>query len=199
MTCAFAIIGYFTIVRFPDDEKKKQSFWFLKPNQIDFVVQKLEKDRGDVVIEAFSLKRYLKPAKDIEIWGFALLFFCATTVTYSFAFFLPIILNDTLGFGLAASQSLGAPPYVMAVILMYATAWFGDKYRTRASVIVFNCAVALIGLPILGFAQSGSVRYFGVFLATAGANANIPAIMAYQVRQLLYRGVNADADFVLGE
>ena len=102
-------------------------------------------------------------------------------MTYSFAFFLPIILNDTLGFSLAASQSLNAPPYVMAVILMYATAWFGDKYRMRAPVIVFNCAIALIGLPILGFAKNGSVRYFGVFLATAGANANVPATMAYQV------------------
>lgn len=26
------------------------------------------------------------------------------------------------------------------------------------------------------------MRYFGVFLTTAGANANIPAVMAYQVR-----------------
>lgn len=86
---------------------------------------------------------------------------CCTTVTYSFAFFLPIILKDTLGFGLAASQCLNAPPYIMAVILMYVTAWFGDKYRTRAPVIVFNCAIALIGLPILGFAKSGPVRYFG--------------------------------------
>ena len=106
---------------------------------------------------------------------------CTTTVTYSFAFFLPIILNDTLGFSLAASQCLNAPPYVMAVLLMYGTAWFGDKYRVRAAVIVFNCCIAMVGLPILGFANNGAVRYFGVFLATAGANANVPATMAYQV------------------
>ena len=74
LTCAFAIIGYFTIVRFPDDERRKQSFWFLKPVQIDFVVRKLDKDRGDVEVEPFSLKKYLAPAKDVEIWGFALIF-----------------------------------------------------------------------------------------------------------------------------
>jgi len=184
LTCLFAIIGYFTIVRFPDQEKRKQSFWFLKPDQIDFVIEKLEKDRSDVEIDAFSMRKYLKPARDIEVWGFALIFFCSTTVTYSFAFFLPIILNDTLGFGLAASQCLGAPPYILAVILMYTTAWFGDKYKTRATIIVFNCAIALIGLPILGFAKSGPARYFGVFLATAGANANIPATMAYQANNI---------------
>lgn len=67
---------------------------------------------------------------------------------------------------------------------MYGTAWFGDKYHTRATVIVFNCAIALVGLPILGFAESGAVRYFGVFLATAGANANVPATMAYQANNI---------------
>lgn len=74
LTCAFAIIGYLTVVRFPDEEKKKQSIWFLKPIHIDYVVQKLEKDRSDVEVEAFSLKKYLKPVQDIEIWGFALIF-----------------------------------------------------------------------------------------------------------------------------
>lgn len=74
LTCAFAIIGYFTIVRFPDQEKKKQSFWFLNPEQIEFVTDKLDKDRSDVEIDSFSMKKYLKPAKDIEVWGFALIF-----------------------------------------------------------------------------------------------------------------------------
>lgn len=47
-----------------------------------------------------------------------------------------------------------------------------------------NCTIAIIGLPILGFASSGPVRYFGVFIATAGANANIPATMAYQANNI---------------
>ena len=105
-------------------------------------------------------------------------------MTYSFAFFLPIILNVNLGFSVAASQCLGAPPYVLAVFMMYGTAWLGDRYKTRAPILWLNCAVALIGLPILGFAKNGPVRYFGVFIATAGANANIPSMMAYQANNI---------------
>ena len=43
---------------------------------------------------------------------------------------------------------------------------------------------ALVGLPIMGFAKGNATRYFGVFLTTAGANANIPASMAYQANNI---------------
>lgn len=33
-----------------------------------------------------------------------------------------------------------------------------------------------------GFASSSAVRYFGVFLTTGGVQANVPAVMAYQVK-----------------
>jgi len=36
----------------------------------------------------------------------------------------------------------------------------------------------------MGFAKGNAARYFGVFLVTAGANANIPASMAYQANNI---------------
>ncbi|EEY22931.1 pantothenate transporter liz1 [Verticillium alfalfae VaMs.102] len=38
--------------------------------------------------------------------------------------------------------------------------------------------------PIMGFHPNSNVRYFGVFLVTAGANSNIPAVMAYQANNI---------------
>jgi hypothetical protein len=35
-----------------------------------------------------------------------------------------------------------------------------------------------------GYAKSSGVQYFGVFLVTGGANANIPACMAYQANNI---------------
>lgn len=67
---------------------------------------------------------------------------------------------------------------------MYATAWVGDKYRMRAPIIIFNSLLAIIGLPMMGFAKSDAVRYVGVFFTVAGANANIPACMAYQANNV---------------
>lgn len=89
-----------------------------------------------------------------------------------------------MGFSIGQSQCLVAPPYAFAGILMFATAWFGDKYHLRGPVLVFNAMVGIIGLPIMGFASNHAVRYFGVFLVTAGANANIPACMTYQANNI---------------
>ena len=104
-----------------------------------------------------------------------------TTVTYSFAFFMPIILRDGLGFSVAASQCLVAPPYVLSGLLMYATSWAGDKYKMRMPMLVLNTCISLVGLPMMAFATSQPVRYVGVFIGVAGVNANVPTAMAYQV------------------
>lgn len=98
--------------------------------------------------------------------------------------FLPIILKDNLGFSMAASQCLIAPPYAFSAILMFTTAWFADRLQLRAPFIILNSLISLIGLPIVGFHPNPAVRYFGVFIGVAGVNACVPLVMAYQVRRL---------------
>merc|ERR1711939_1144108 len=89
-----------------------------------------------------------------------------TTVSYALAYFLPIILNNSLGYTTGVSQCLIAPPYAFAGFVMYGTGWFGDRFHVRGPPCAFNAVLAIIGLAILGFAGNGGVRYFGVFLAT---------------------------------
>lgn len=67
---------------------------------------------------------------------------------------------------------------------MYLGAWAGDRYRKRALIIQVNSLIGVVGLPIMGFHPSPSVKYFGIFIAVAGVNANIPAIMAYQANNV---------------
>ncbi|OJJ57301.1 hypothetical protein ASPSYDRAFT_79531 [Aspergillus sydowii CBS 593.65] len=184
ITCAIAIFAYIFIICFPDEERDKPSFKFLEPDESQFIIDRLERDRGDVELEEFNLVKYLKPALHLEVWGFAFIFFCTTTVMYAFAYFLPIILRENLNFSLAASQCLIAPPYALAAILMFATAWVGDRYRVRGIIIIVNSLIGLVGLPIMAFHPNPSVRYFGVFLAVAGTNANIPATMTYQANNI---------------
>jgi branched-subunit amino acid transport protein len=43
--------------------------------------------------------------------------FRQNVVTYSFGFFLPIILRSEMGFSIAMSQVLSFPPYVFAAIV----------------------------------------------------------------------------------
>lgn len=119
-------------------------------------------------------------------------------MTYSIAFFLPIILRNGMGFSVSMAQCLVAPPYVAAAIVMYGMAWAGDKYHVRSPFILFNGVMALIGekvlsyldfadnsgLPLLGFAHNVGVRYFGVFLVTIAANATVPCVLTWQANNI---------------
>ncbi|KAK3711520.1 hypothetical protein LTR37_009511 [Vermiconidia calcicola] len=131
----------------------------------------------------FKLSEYLKCAADVNIWGFAFLFLCTTTVTYAIAFFLPQILEG-MGFGVAAAQCLIAPPYVVAAIWMFGCAVWGDAKHMRGPIIIVNAVLGLIGLPLLGFATNVGARYFGVFLAVTSCNANVPTILTFQANNI---------------
>lgn len=72
-----------------------------------------------------------------------------TAITYAVAYFLPMILQQHMGFSLAASQCLVAPPYFVAAMWMYGTAWVCDKYRIRGPVMIVNTIIGIIGLCLM--------------------------------------------------
>ncbi|KGO38946.1 Major facilitator superfamily domain, general substrate transporter [Penicillium expansum] len=182
LSCVVGVLTLFFLVDFPDRAYK--SWRFLSEKECAFIVRRINRDRADGDAEPFSMKRFLAPSLDLKIWGFAMIFFCITTNTYAISYFLPIILRQGMGYGVAASQCLVAPPFGLAAILMLITSWLGDKYRMRGPILAFNALIGIIGLPIMGFAENNAVRYFGVFLAVAGSNANVPASMAYQANNI---------------
>lgn len=182
LTCVLGIAGYWLLVDFPDSTRSNWSF--LGQRERSWIVARIAKDRGDAHQEPFNMRKFLSGGKDWKIWMYALIFFNSTTMSYSLAYTLPIILVENLGFEVSEAQCLVAPPYAFAGIVMLTTAWFGDRYHLRGPVIIINMVIALIGLPIMGWHPSPSVRYFGVFFVTAGANSNIPAAMSFQANNL---------------
>lgn len=54
-----------------------------------------------------------------------------------------------MGFSLAASQCLNAPPYFVACLYMYATAWISDKYHIRGPIMAFNTLLGIAGLCLM--------------------------------------------------
>lgn len=203
ITVVIGFIGWYFIVDFPElAHKPGMGKKFLNKAEVDFIVARIEKDRSDAMPEEFNLKKYLTNALDLKVWGFALIFMLTTTITYAIAYFLPIILKDGMGFSTAASNCLIAPPYVFAGIVMLAFAWAGDseylhssfimtailinltEMHVRSPWVIANGVLALIGLPMIGFSSNVGVRYTGVFLATAAANANVPAVLTWQANNI---------------
>ncbi|KAL8917054.1 MAG: hypothetical protein Q9208_008170 [Pyrenodesmia sp. 3 TL-2023] len=149
------------------------------------IIARVNQDRGDADLEKFSVKKWLGGATDWKIWAYGLCFGCATTVSYALAYFLPIILNQGLRYDTGTAQCLIAPPYAFAALVMIATGWFGDKYHQRGICVAFNAVLCIIGLAVMGWAYGDNrARYFGVFFATAGANANVPSVLTYQANNI---------------
>ncbi|GAB7343280.1 hypothetical protein MBLNU457_1336t1 [Dothideomycetes sp. NU457] len=183
ITCAIALAAYVFLVPFPDADAHK-AWKFLSEPEIAWIMRKVDADRGDVELEPFTLGRFLRGGADIKIWGFAMIFCCTTTVSYALAYFLPLILRGGMGFSVGASQCLVAPPYAFAGFWMFACGWFGDKYRVRGPIIAVNAVLEIVGLALMGWTTQVGARYFGVFLACAGANCNVPAVLTYQANNI---------------
>jgi hypothetical protein len=107
ITAIIAVVGYILLVDFPEDAHKTK--FFLKDDELQLMVDRVDRDRGDAHVTEFNIWKYLAEAKDWKCWCFAINFGLSGLVTYSASYFLPIILRDSLGFGVARSQTLTAP------------------------------------------------------------------------------------------
>ncbi|EQL03533.1 Major facilitator superfamily domain, general substrate transporter [Ophiocordyceps sinensis CO18] len=181
VSCVGALVSYFFLVGFP--EEAHRSWNFLTKEERDFVIRRVNRDRGDAITEPFSFAAFLEPAADFKVWVFAFIFFCVTTVGYSINYFLPIILLG-MGFSVAAAQCLIVPPWIFTGLLMWAQAWLGDRHRLRGPIIAFNAVVAVVGLVLMGFHPQYPVRYVGAFLVVAGASGNTPPVLTYQANNI---------------
>lgn len=72
-TVIVAGIAFVIMIKFPDQEVEQPSKKFLQPEETKNILAELNRDRSDADAEDFSWAKFLKPARDIEIWGFALI------------------------------------------------------------------------------------------------------------------------------
>jgi len=84
ITGFIGILCFVFLVDFPDRAHK--SWRFLNERECAFIIRRINEDRNDGDMEAFSLKKFLKPAADPKIWGFAMIFLyvptCPTYIQY---------------------------------------------------------------------------------------------------------------------
>ncbi|KAH7111233.1 major facilitator superfamily domain-containing protein [Dactylonectria macrodidyma] len=195
LTCVIALVGSWLLVDFPDSKRK--SWRFLTDRERAWVVSRVDADRGDASATKFSVKKFASHALDFKVWAFGLLFFCTSTQGYAMSFFTPIILTMGMGFGRTATQLISVTPLLFGAVVMYAIGWIGDRWKLRGPLIIFNMVAAIIGLVLIGFHSTTGVRFFGVFLASAGVNSNLPTIMTYQANNIRGQWKRASASAVL--
>ncbi|KAE8359230.1 major facilitator superfamily domain-containing protein [Aspergillus caelatus] len=178
-----AIIGWLLLVEYPKGSHK--CWMFLTEEEEAFIIRHINTDRADAAEHVkFDICDFLRPAKDWKVFTYPMMFLLSTCVSYSIAFFLPIILVSKLKFGVTAAQALSTPPYVVAGTWMHFTAWSGDRYHIRGPLVISNCLLSTVGLALLGWVASPGVQYFGAILVTSGSNANVPTNLAWQANNI---------------
>jgi len=184
ITICLGLMGYIFIVDFPDRSTQPQLITrrpFLTPSEAALIKARIDRDRGDAVVDTLNLQKILHHLRDWKLWEWAWLYLLNNVVTYSFGFFLPIVLSGDMGYSTTMAQILSFPPYVAAAPWMLSTAWFADRYRKRGLVLILNASAAIVGVAMIGFIRSSSpgARYAGVFLGVCGCNSNVPTILSY--------------------
>ncbi|KAF8070732.1 major facilitator superfamily domain-containing protein [Lyophyllum atratum] len=172
ITIFFGIIAWFFISDFPDQNM------FLREEETAFVLDRVERDRGDSIPDELTRKKLVEHLLDWKLWVFSLMYMCATMPAYAIGFFVTIILRG-MGWSITNSLLLSAPPYVFATFSILCFAWISDKFRHRALFIAIQAIMTLIGLVMTGFSSYAGVRYAGIFLSNAGSGGCIPGILAY--------------------
>ncbi|KAJ7346771.1 major facilitator superfamily domain-containing protein [Mycena albidolilacea] len=178
LTLVLAIFNQLFISDFP------QKNTFLTAKQTRFILARVENDRGDSVPDEITVSKVLHHLSDWTIWACALMFMSSTMPAYAIAYFVTIILNS-MGWGVKASLLLTTPPYVFAAISCFIFAWMSDKTKRRAPFIAVQALMTITGIAVTGYAEKNGPRYFGLFLANAGASGCIPSVLAYSSNNIV--------------
>jgi MFS family permease len=183
ITVCLGLMGYIFVVDFPDRSTQPQPITrrpFLTAEEAGIIKARIDRDRGDAVVDSLNLSKVMHHLRDWKLWEWAWLYLLNNVVTYSFSFFLPIILSGDMGYSTTMAQILSFPPYVAAAPWMLSTAWFADRYRKRGVVLILNASAAIVGIAMTGFIRSNpAARYAGVFLGVCGCNSNVPTLLSY--------------------
>ncbi|PHH63185.1 hypothetical protein CDD81_6236 [Ophiocordyceps australis] len=181
-TCALGAASFWLLEDFPDAERGSKSF--LSRRERQWVVQRIQHDRGDSFALPFTMKRFLAGAADWKIWAYATVFGSGAIVGYAMAYTLPMILVDNMGFNVAQAQCLVAPPYALGGIVLMLNGHYSDKLRCRGPFYCASMLLSIVGLAIMGWHPVPGVRYFGIFLVTAGLSSSPPIVMAMQANNV---------------
>lgn len=67
------MMGYIFLIGFPDQVLKKPHWGFLNPEEVAFIIRRVNRDRGDADEEKFNFRKWAASGADWKIWSFAMI------------------------------------------------------------------------------------------------------------------------------
>ncbi|KAK7737139.1 hypothetical protein SLS63_002930 [Diaporthe eres] len=162
---AAGILGLVLLPDFPTG-KTGLAKWFLTEEERKVAVERMARDRVSLPEAEHGILYGLKLAvTDIKTWVVMLL---ANHSAYGFTNFFPTIVkgyklgNNTL------TLVLTSPPYLLAAVTAFLTAYSSDRRRERGYHICIPQAVACVGFIISAATLNNAARYVAAFLYICG-------------------------------
>ncbi|KAH9832213.1 major facilitator superfamily domain-containing protein [Rhodofomes roseus] len=161
LTIVIALLSYALVHNYPDTVS------FLTPEEKTLLHDRLRADSDALSGETFRWHYVRKAFEDVTVWLYCLCFVGCSLPLYTLSLFLPTIIAD-LGYAAAEAQLLTVPPYFVATVLTFATAWGSHYINRRAPFIIAGAILAIIGYIILIASATTGVQYFATFLCAGG-------------------------------
>ncbi|KAF4470264.1 Major facilitator superfamily transporter [Fusarium albosuccineum] len=179
ITIAICLFGRLIIIDFPSKAGN-----FLKPKEKQFILNRINADRGDAEEDDINAAKIFKHLKDWKLYSWAFNMMASTLPGYAYSYFLPIILRDGMGFSSTQAQLLSAPPYVLAAIMAFISGWTGDRFKVRGPIIAVHQALTAAGMLITVYGKVNAVRYFGAFLGIGFLQFCVPGVLTFQANNV---------------
>ncbi|KAF4775190.1 hypothetical protein HER10_EVM0007645 [Colletotrichum scovillei] len=162
-----ALLGFALLPDFPG-QKSGVAKWLLTDAEQRVAVERIRRDRVSLPEADSSVWNGLKLAiKDPRTWVFVVML-TANHSAYGFNNFFPTIVK---GFKLGSNTLtliLTAPPYLLATVVAFTTAWSSDRRKERGFHISVPQGVACVGFIISVSTVNIVARYFAAFLYICG-------------------------------
>lgn len=162
LTVGVAIPSYWIILNFPDSLLADGKKGYFTQNELEVVLDRIERDRGDSQPDKLTWPKFWKHVGSWQLWVYGFMFMCCSAPIYAFAYFIQTILK-TMGYSTALvfllvsllpsntsyvllTRLKCAPPYLFSAIWTVAVAWMADKTKLRMPYMVLNSIITLTGL-----------------------------------------------------
>ncbi|KAJ6002532.1 hypothetical protein N7451_005079 [Penicillium sp. IBT 35674x] len=173
ITVLVSIAAFFILDEYPETSR------FLSKNHRDIIVGLIAQDRDEHLEEKLTAQLIIRTLGDWKIWVFAIMYMLCVVTSYGMAYFIPLILDQKMGFSGALSQLLTTPPYFYAVILAITLAWLSDRHRIRSPFIAIFALNVIVGMILTRWGPNTGSQYFGLFLTLGGSLVNGPMIVVF--------------------
>ncbi|KAF8817610.1 MFS general substrate transporter [Phlegmacium glaucopus] len=167
------LISYIIVPSTPRDSK------FLTEDQKDIIMRRLERDRPSMKpVHTFSLKEVFRSLTSPHVILLLIMFFLVGTMLFGLALFLPSIVRQ-LGFSPNKTQLLTVGPFATGFVVTIISAFWSDRYTTRAIPGVLISLLAVAGYALYLSAEHRYVSYGALYLMVPGVYASTPVLAAW--------------------